>query len=120
MDRLNAGVSLLLADQLSAIADQSIDVLVSNPPYIDCNTPLGPEVASYDPKGALYAGDQGLAFYHMFARQAPRVLRPGGLLAVEIGYDQGPQVLNLLSAIGESFLQTDLDGNHRVIWSLKQ
>ncbi len=81
---------------------QMYDVIVSNPPYIpsaDIDS-LMPEVVDHEPRTALDGGPDGLLFYRRLLLLAGQLLRNGGLLAVEIGYDQGESVPALFREAG--------------------
>jgi release factor glutamine methyltransferase len=84
------------------------DVIVSNPPYIESAgiDALAPEVAQYDPRGALDGGPDGLSAYRALIPQATERLKPGGRLALEIGAGQGAAVRALAAHAG----LTDLGG----------
>lgn len=77
---------------------ERFDVIVSNPPYVaDAErADLPEEVVAHEPAGALFAGPDGLAVITAIIAGAPDRLKPGGLLALEIGAHQGPSVLDLL------------------------
>lgn len=97
----------------------SLDILLSNPPYIRHAeiVALDRAVRDYDPPLALDGGADGLDCYRAIAAEGRRVLRPGGLLALEIGWDQGDSVSKLLSTHDYrdiSVLQ-DLAGRDRVV-----
>lgn len=74
------------ADLLSPLAPASVDVILANPPYVDAPemATLPPEYG-HEPRHALAAGDDGLDLVHILLRQAAIVLRPGGLLFLEVG-----------------------------------
>jgi release factor glutamine methyltransferase len=72
--------------------DGAVDLVVSNPPYIPVGSWVPPEVSEYDPATALWSGDDGLGAIRVVEGVARRLLRPGGLVAVEHGYQQGPAV----------------------------
>jgi release factor glutamine methyltransferase len=95
------------------------DLIVSNPPYIDAATyaTLAPEVRDWEPRTALEAGADGLDAYRVIARDAGRVLAPGGTLALEIGQDQGRTVPALLAAAGwrQIAVRQDLNRKDRVV-----
>lgn len=93
------------------------NMLVSNPPYIaaaewaDTDPELG-----FEPRLALDGGRDGLAAYRVLTDGAPRYLRPGGWLLVEHGYEQGPDVQDLMKRAGFQHVNTwaDLAGRPRV------
>jgi release factor glutamine methyltransferase len=77
----------------------TFDVIASNPPYValdDAGT-LAPEVRDHEPPLALYAGPTGLDIYRRLIPQAWDLLRPGGLVALEIGYGQRDALTELLA-----------------------
>ncbi|CAA0121628.1 Release factor glutamine methyltransferase [Mycolicibacterium vanbaalenii] len=80
-------VELVRADvtdtDLLADLDGTVDVLVANPPYIPTGARLEPEVAEHDPPHALFGGQDGMAVVTHLVTSAARLLRPGGLCAVE-------------------------------------
>ena len=90
-----ARIRFLQADLLEAFCvAEAFDVIVSNPPYIPEGEVEGlqPEVARYEPRVALAAGPDGLAFYHRLLRDAPPLLKPGGRLIMELGCGQADAV----------------------------
>lgn len=104
--RLNASSLGLGSRAEFAVADfetapnQTFDLVVSNPPYIatrDIDS-LQREIRDHDPRHALDGGADGLDAYRAIARVAPRLLRPGGCLIVEIGIDQPAAVEAILTA----------------------
>ncbi|HEY1616633.1 MAG TPA: peptide chain release factor N(5)-glutamine methyltransferase [Streptosporangiaceae bacterium] len=72
--------------------DGTVDLVVSNPPYIPEGAWVPPEVGEYDPATALWSGTDGLGAVGVVEATARRLLRPGGLVAVEHGHQQGPAV----------------------------
>jgi release factor glutamine methyltransferase len=86
---LSAHVGLLSCDLLNAFRGGSINVLVSNPPYVPkTDQPsLQREVRDYEPHVALFAGPSGLELYERLIADAARVLRPHGWLLLELGYN---------------------------------
>jgi release factor glutamine methyltransferase len=87
-------VQLHFADFASALPELEgqVDLVVSNPPYIPLGASVPPEVGEYDPAAALWGGADGMDAVHVVAAVARRLLRPGGLVAVEHGAQQGPAV----------------------------
>jgi release factor glutamine methyltransferase len=85
--------------EAKAVGDIRFDLIVSNPPYIasaEIET-LQPEVRDHDPRLALDGGADGLDFYRLLAMEAPRWLKPGGVLMAEFGDGQGKAVTGLFS-----------------------
>ncbi len=95
----------------SGIADSSFDYVASNPPYIrsDVIPTLDPEVRHHDPILALDGGENGLAAYEELAPEIFRLLKPGGLTWLEIGFDQSEAVENLMKSAGFEGVATFLD-----------
>jgi release factor glutamine methyltransferase len=95
------------------------DLIVSNPPYIASGVipTLGQEVREHDPRLALDGGPDGLEPYRILLSEAGRLLAPGGLLAVEIGYDQAKELRSLAGSHGLEILRIahDLSGNPRCV-----
>ncbi len=98
--------------------DTLYDAVVSNPPYIAESEAgeLQPEVKDFEPPGALFAADGGLAFIELLVAQAPARIAPGGLLALEIGESQGAAVRSMLEEAGFVGVEIlpDLAGRDRV------
>jgi len=92
-------VTLHAGDFATALADLdgAVDLVISNPPYLPPGTELGPEVSDYDPPAALWGQGDGLDAIRVVAAAAARLLRPGGLVAVEHDASQGPAVYWLLA-----------------------
>jgi len=95
------------------------DLIVSNPPYIASGVipTLDEEVREHDPRLALDGGPDGLEPYRILLSEAGRLLAPGGLLAVEIGYDQAEELRSLAGSHGLEILRIahDLSGNPRCV-----
>jgi release factor glutamine methyltransferase len=127
--RLNAhmnGVgnrSLFAASDWTSAVRGPFDLLVSNPPYIaSAAIPgLDAEVREHDPLPALDGGADGLDAYRVLLGEAGRLLRPGGLAVLEIGYDQAAALRQLAQAHGLDVLRVahDLSGHPRCV-ALKQ
>lgn len=99
------------------------DIIVSNPPYIASSVIEGlmEEVRDYEPRMALDGREDGLYFYREIVRQAGDYLKPGGLLAFEIGHDQGTAVRDMLLqwGYGTAEVRKDLAGLDRVVLGCK-
>lgn len=106
-------------DWAEGLADSSFDLVICNPPYIggEERPALAPEVRAYDPAGALFAGEEGIACYRAVAPQAARVLRPGGWLVFELGQGQAGSVKQIVCAAGFEGISTrqDLGGHDRAL-----
>lgn len=115
-------VTFLQGNLLEPIKEAGVklDVLVSNPPYIPRKdiTGLQVEVACHEPLLALDGGEDGLDFYRILVDEGWPLLKPNGLLALEIGHDQAHRVAELLNENGHyQNIQRvkDLAGIERVI-----
>lgn len=106
----------------SSIGENSIDIIVSNPPYIRTSdlSALQREV-QFEPKEALDGGESGLDFYIYIIKEWKRFLKPGGVLFFEIGNDQGQKVTELLTQNGYKNIRVknDIYGNPRMAVSQK-
>lgn len=102
-------------DPLPEHLQGSVDLLVSNPPYVrrDDIPDLATEVADHDPIEALDGGVDGLEFYRALASHMARWVRPGGWVAVEIGDDQGDDVRDILANSGGQDLRVIQDYSQR-------
>ncbi|MFA4950150.1 peptide chain release factor N(5)-glutamine methyltransferase [Brevundimonas sp.] len=116
---LDGRCDFLRTEWAAGMADHSFDLVVSNPPYIpsDDIDGLDPEVRDHDPRLALDGGPDGLQAYRDLAPEILRILKPGGIFAVEIGWDQGPQVKALFEAQGftDVIVVKDLSDRDRVV-----
>lgn len=93
-------IDLLAGDLFAALpAAPLFDVIASNPPYLAAGEAGDPELA-WEPRRALWAGPAGLDVIETVIAEAPRRLRAGGLLAVEIGAGQAAVVLDLAARAG--------------------
>jgi release factor glutamine methyltransferase len=125
-DRLGvAGRIRFQQADFAAGPDGPFDVVVSNPPYVPSAAiaALDREVRDHDPRLALDGGPDGLAAYRTILARADRLLADGGLLAFEVGHDQGDAVAALCAAAGFAgvAVHKDLAGIGRVVaasWSL--
>ena len=117
-ERLGAKAALIQSDLFDKI-ESAFDVIVSNPPYIKRaeNETLMDEVRLHEPYMALDGHEDGLYFYRKIAEEAPKYLRAGGGLFLEIGCDQGACVAELLRQQGFADVKVvkDLAGLDRVV-----
>jgi release factor glutamine methyltransferase len=115
---LSDRVDLRVSDWASDVEGQ-FDLVVSNPPYIpskDIDT-LEPEVARFEPRLALDGGVDGLNAYRAIVSALPRLLKPGGAFALEVGIGQAEEVRALAEAAGLSTgpAKRDIAGIPRVV-----
>jgi len=120
---LEGRCALMRGDWTAGLGEASFDVVVSNPPYIptaDIET-LEPEVREHEPRLALDGGPDGLDAYRRLAPEILRVLKAGGLFAVEIGHDQSAAVEALFRTAGARDVRTikDLSLRDRVVAGVK-
>lgn len=120
-DRVDVRTGDLLAPAADALP---ADVLVSNPPYVASAVvdTLAPEVRR-EPRIALDGGADGLDVLRRLAAAAPGAVAPGGLVALEHGYDQADAVRALLDATGAfepAATRADLGGQPRVTWARRR
>ncbi|MEZ5681322.1 MAG: peptide chain release factor N(5)-glutamine methyltransferase [Erythrobacter sp.] len=99
------------ADQLGLF-----DLVLCNPPYVEEDAPLDPDVRDYEPAGALFAGPEGLDDYRVIIPQLGKLLLPGGVAVLEIGSTQGDSVAAIAHDSGfETELRHDLGGRPRAL-----
>lgn len=107
----------------AATLEKQFDIVVSNPPYILSNVwkSLEPCVRDHEPRLALDGGEEGMDLIRPLAEQAARVLKPGGGLFIEIGYDQGEAVFQCLEKAGFQNVRIikDLAGLDRIVEGFK-
>ncbi len=117
--RLGIGNALFeLSDWYAAVGDAKFDVIVANPPYIAADDPhLAEGDLRHEPRAALTPGGDGLSALAIVVAGAARHLAPGGMLAVEHGYDQSDAVRTLFTEYGFVGIRSirDLAGQLRVV-----
>ena len=113
-----ACVNLFAADLLEPVRRASIDLLVSNPPYVPSADAanMQREVRDWEPQVALFAGDSGLEIYQRLIAAAAVCLKAGGRLMMELGYRSLEPVRRMLAANWTDIqVISDLAGLPRVI-----
>lgn len=115
-DRLRARVDFAVCDLGSALASGIFDLVVSNPPYVPAadKENVQREVREYEPEIALFGGLDGLEVYRRLVPEAARLLKPRGLLILEIGALMEQRIRGVLSGWREIEIRTDLAGMPRV------
>ena len=116
-DKHGVSITFIKSDLLENI-EAGYDIIVSNPPYIKTSVIDGLDdiVKNHEPYIALNGGTDGLDFYKRIVADAKKCLKLQGRLIMEIGYDQGEDLRNLLKEAGYSDIKIikDLSGNDRV------
>lgn len=117
---LTARVRLVRARSLSVFPHAlNADMIVSNPPYVPDDDPeVQRSVHDYEPHVALYGGPDGTEILHDLIVNAGAVLRPGGALVCEIGYNQAAQIREIVNQIpgwGDPVFQRSIAGFDRVL-----
>ena len=97
---LKSRLSLIKSDLLEAFTPDSLDVIISNPPYIDTEDIKGlmPEVVDYEPHLALDGGENGLIIINKLLNQAEKVLKNNGLFIFEHGHGQRAGLKKIISS----------------------
>ncbi len=114
----------LLKDNTEEINPASIDLIISNPPYV-CEREkkdIEPGVLDYEPHTALFVDDDDpLIFYRILGQKAEKLLKPGGILYFEINSNLHNETLDLISGFSfrDSTLIKDLSGKYRFIKAIK-
>jgi release factor glutamine methyltransferase len=113
-------VTLAEGDLLTPARGFAPDLVVSNPPYIPTRdlATLPPDVIDFEPRLALDGGSDGLDVVRRLATQAAALLKPGGRLLIEVGYDQGgsaPAALRAVGGFDDVRVERDYGGRDRVV-----
>ena len=107
-------IRIVQGDVADVLEGVKCDVVVANPPYVPDSQPLPKDVATFEPAIALFGGSDGLELPKRFIAAAARLLKAGGLLAIEHTETQGESIANLLSTdFTQISLHLDLTGRPR-------
>ena len=126
---LNDRVKLLCGDLFEPIVPEldvgRFDLIVCNPPYVSTAEfeRLAKNVRDYEPKSALFGGDDGLDICRRVIEEAERFLKADAALMLEVGYRQGPAVKELLAekgCFGQIAIEKDFQDNDRIAIGKKQ
>ena len=97
----NAELAFIDLERAFPELDGTVSVVASNPPYVpDAAIPRDPEVRFFDPPAALFGGPDGLDVVRIVSQVGLRLAHPGGLIVIEHGEWQGPEIRHILSADG--------------------
>jgi release factor glutamine methyltransferase len=122
--QLKDRITLLCGDLFDPIVPQldvsKFDLIVCNPPYVSAAEfeKLDKNVKDYEPRLALFAGQDGLDVYRRIFERVDRVLKADAALMLEIGYAQGQAVKELLeqtNCFGEVRIEKDFHNNDRIV-----
>jgi release factor glutamine methyltransferase len=122
--QLTERVTLLQGDLFEPLVQpldvEQFDLIVCNPPYVSAAEyeALEKNVKDYEPRIALFAGDDGLDIYRRIIEKTDQFLKAGAELMLEIGYAQGPAVQELLDRTGEFAeikIEKDFHNNDRIV-----
>ena len=113
-------IKFLEMDFLNETPKGKFDILLSNPPYIPVKEIEGimPEVKNYEPRIALTDNEDGLAFYHRIAKKIKTLIKPKGIILLEVGLGRHPQkVFSLFKEAGFNQLELikDFNNNERIL-----
>lgn len=118
-------VELVESDLFTNLSDYkgNLDIIVSNPPYIEDQVIEGLErdVKDYEPRLALAGGNDGMYFYNRIIEDAYDYLKLGGKLVFESGHDQAEKILKKMAQVGYSkaYTKKDIQGFDRLVAAYK-
>ena len=120
--RLGHRVLFRRSDLLSIYVGEQFDFVVCNPPYVGESEAdkVQKQVREFEPKMAVFSGQQGLDIYKRLIPEAHAVLNPGGWLVMEIGFSTEEKVKALLAGWADVQTTADLQGIPRVIAARKE
>lgn len=126
---LESRISIVKSDLFENIKEEgltgAVDIIVSNPPYIRSAVilELGTNVRDYEPHLALDGGEDGLVYYKRIVKDSVDFLKNDGILAFEVGYDQGTKVKGIMEESGYYYnlnIEKDLAGYDRCVWGYRK
>jgi release factor glutamine methyltransferase len=118
---LERRISFRKSNLLSAYTGETFDLVVSNPPYVgeSESDKVQKQVREFEPKVAVFSGQEGMDIYRRLAPQAREALKPGGWFVCEIGFSAEAKVKELLGGWADIQVTADLQGIPRVIAARK-
>jgi release factor glutamine methyltransferase len=114
----NADDAAKVMSEIRKTGNQKIQIIVSNPPYIDeKDTEVEANVKAYEPAEALFAGKEGFEKLQKWSRDYLEILSEPGLMLMEMGYQQGPQMQKHFETLSFDTvgIKKDYSGHDRVI-----
>lgn len=117
LNKVDNRINFLKHDILTQSFQENYDVLISNPPYISKQIieTLDKQVKDYEPVGALTDNENGLTFYKRIQEILPEIIKPGGVVFLEIGFDQAEAVTDIYKKSLENIkVARDYSDNPRV------
>ena len=115
----NVKINFIEDDMIKSLT-KKYDVIISNPPYIAHNEEIMDIVKKNEPHIALYADDNGLYYYKEIIKKANNYLNDNGLLAFEIGYQQGKDLEEFAKKYFSNVkVEKDLSGKDRFLFIKK-
>jgi len=118
---VSEGIVFAVSDCFSALdpSQNQFDLVVSNPPYVSAGVMAGlqREVRDHEPRAALSPGPDGLSMIRRLLHETPAFLKGGGHLLMEIGFDQGEAVTELVETEVWRLVEikSDLQGIPRIV-----
>ena len=113
----NAKIKFVLSDMFETFDSEKFDVIISNPPYIKSEDIKGlqKEIRDFEPISALDGGEDGLHFYRIIAKDAPKFLNKGGILFLECGIGQAEEIKQMLKDFSQIDIIKDYENIDRII-----
>ncbi|MFP4456548.1 MAG: peptide chain release factor N(5)-glutamine methyltransferase [Clostridia bacterium] len=121
-NKVDRGIEFIRSDLFSNLGKTKFNCIVSNPPYISKEEmKILPKNVANEPKEALYGGEDGLFFYKEIVNKGYNFLQDKGILAFEIGSNQGKQVEEIMAQKGFRNIDVIKDYNNldRIIMGYK-
>jgi release factor glutamine methyltransferase len=120
--QLESRVQFHETDLLAGIDKNSLNFVVSNPPYVGESEEdsVQLEVRKFEPRGAVFAGPTGLELIERLIPQSRKVLKPGGWIVMEISGTIAARVKELLAELNNVQITKDLQGIERVVVAQKR
>jgi release factor glutamine methyltransferase len=117
------GLGIVTGDLFAPLGEQRFDLVTSNPPYIPSAdiAELDADVRDFEPRLALDGGADGLALVSRIVKEAPARLEAGGILALEVQFDQAERVEALFTREGftHTLRHRDYGGHERVVSGIR-